>query len=372
MSDNLCEKEPILKSMRNKFLLFNFLLLLILTSCGDKNSYTIEGVLSDLENAEVLLLTSTYPTLEIDTVFASNGKFKYKNSSDTLQPLLVYLEQTSVWFTVWAKNGDKIKLSGTPFYPELIQVKGGDVNNLLSGFRADNAAFIKEREDLRYTQNNDSLKDSTASNRFLELNHLLKEKAKAFVKENPSSIAALIAIQDYVLTDENVEDVKLCLSLIEGTAKENVLYEQLLSVCAQLQKTQPGESAPRFSLLDTQKNRISIDTFKEHYLLMTFSASYCDKCVNVYKDWKEIRNEFPENQLKMLTVSLDEDSLAWNQIVKAEDLNWHQVIENKAWASSIVSMYNVYQLPTNYLIGLDGRILARNVYLEGIKSAINE
>lgn len=354
--------------MRNIFLVFSILIISILTSCQNRDSYTIEGVLSNLDNAEVLLLMSTYPTVEIDTVYASNGKFKYQHSSDTLQPILIYLEQGSVWFTVWAKNGDKIKLSGTSFYPELIHVKGGEVNKRLSNFKTENAQSIKEREDLRYTQYNDSLKGSKDYNRFLELNDLLKGKAKDFVKKNSSSIAALVVIQDYILTDEeDVEDVLLCLSLIEGVAKENVLYGQLLSICEQLQKTRPGVLAPGFSLINTQKQKITLDSFKNHYFLMTFSSSDCDKCFHASSRWSEIRAEFPDSLLKMLTIALDEDTLAWMKIVKEQSLEWDQVIENKAWASNIVSLYNVYQLPTDYLINPDGCIVSRNVDVKELK-----
>ena len=131
--------------MRFSYLFFLVLSIVFLFSCENKNTYTIEGKIKGLESSELYIVTKQNPSLIIDTIQAKDGKFNFEASSDSLKPVIIYMEKGSVWITVWAQNSDKITLAGDAHYPELMVVKGGEVNNLLSEFKEDNKDIIKER-----------------------------------------------------------------------------------------------------------------------------------------------------------------------------------------------------------------------------------
>jgi peroxiredoxin len=344
--------------MKNRYLFYVLSFVFIFTNCKDKNSFTIEGIIPNLTMNNLYLVT-TSDEIKVDTILAKAGKFKYKASSDSMVPILIYMEEKSVWITVWAKNGDEIKIKGDLSYPELIEVQGNDVNNLLTEFKSKNAMHIKERCDLVDEKNPDN------APRINVLEQTLKAEAKKFIQANPSSIAALVLIQDY-LPDKNQDKIEPYLSMIEGEAKNNRLYKKLSAIVERYRRTDIGSPAPDFSIINDKKDTLSLATFKDKYLLLTFEASWCEVCEKDYVVLSEIRKKFPKNKLEILTIALDENKDDWAQIVRNKKITWHQVTDTYGLASEIVSLYNIKSIPNNFLIDNKGIILAKDIPSDSI------
>ncbi|MDR2086417.1 MAG: DUF4369 domain-containing protein [Dysgonamonadaceae bacterium] len=113
----------------------------VFTGCKDEDLFVIEGDIPNL-TSNTLYLVTTSDVVKIDTVQAKNGKFEYSSFSDSVVPILIYLEKKSVWMTVWAKNEDRIKVGGDVNCPELITVEGNEINNLLTEFKTKNKSII--------------------------------------------------------------------------------------------------------------------------------------------------------------------------------------------------------------------------------------
>jgi peroxiredoxin len=365
-----------------KYLLNSIVILLctlVFASCKDTNSYTIKGNLTGIENPDLYIVIRTDSTARIDTIRSKAGKFKFKSESENFQPVVIYMEKGNVWMTVWAKNGEKIVLTGDVNYPELILVKGGEINNLLSDFKIRHKAAIKEKGDLRdkiliNSKENNVTGAEIANVQFLSqiknIDQSLKDHVMDFIKLHPSSIASLILIQDFLLDIENASDIEPALSLITGEAMENDLYARLQAWSAKSRQTEVGKPAPDFSLLSTKKDTIRLETFKNKYLLLIFAASWSQFCESDYPEWLAIRKAFPKKKLGMLTISLDENKSDWEKKIKEKKFTWTQVIENTGWSSAMVSLYNVSEIPCNYLIDKDKKIIGSNIPIDSIRSIL--
>ena len=155
-------------------------------------------------------------------LLSKEGEFRYVSSSDSVEPVILYMEEDSVWMTVWAKNGETICIEGNANDPELIEFTGNEINDLLTDFRQSNKDIIKERNNT-----DDALRKT-------ELDRILIQKSRDFIHEHPSSIASLVLIQDYILQSGDTAMMGETLSLIEGPAKENQLYSRLETVYCHL------------------------------------------------------------------------------------------------------------------------------------------
>jgi hypothetical protein len=199
--------------------------------------------------------------MKIDTIQAKNGKFEYTACSDSLIPVLIYMEEKSVWITAWAKNEDRIKIGGNINCPELITVEGNEINNLLTEFKTKNKDAIRERCNLADEKKPDNVSQIN------DLSKLLKTEAEAFIRMHPSSVASLVLIQDYLLDSNCKEKIEPYLSLIEGEAKNDRFYKKLNAIAERHQRTAIGHPAPDFSLISNRNDTISLQTFKDKYLL---------------------------------------------------------------------------------------------------------
>jgi peroxiredoxin len=355
------------------------LITLIIISCGDKNSYTLKGNIKGLQNSELYIVSGE--DLHVDTILTKSGKFTYHGIAQIVEPLVIYMENGNIWITLWIQNGEKFSLTGDAHYPERIMVKGGEINKLLSDFKNDNLSTIKEKCDLRdkltarseYSMElNTSINDSQLLSQIKNIDQLLKTRAQDFVEANPSSIAALIMIQDYILDIENASDIQPLLNHLTEAVKANPLYEKLSTHCLNDLQTKAGQPALDFKIIDTQNDTISLETFKDKYLILTFATSQCELCEPEYAELLAIKKTFPAKELAILTISLDENMEDWKIIAEEKGINWIQVIDNAGWASEMVSLYNVLTVPCNYLIDKNGIIIGSKLSIDNIQSILND
>ncbi|MDR0506313.1 MAG: redoxin domain-containing protein [Dysgonamonadaceae bacterium] len=336
----------------------------MLTSCkNNKNLFIVEGNIPNLTNNNLYVVT-TSDDIKIDTVQARLGKFYYKASSDSVIPILIYMEKQSIWMTIWAQNGDDIKIEGDVNCPELIAVKGNEINNLLTEFKSKNHSIIQERCDLVDEKNPDN------DARINDMEQFLKEEAKSFIQKHPSSVASLVLIQDYLLSSGEQDSISPYLSMIEGYAKNDRLYKKLTAIVERYQRTAIGNPAPDFSLISTNNDTLTLSNFKNKYLLLTFETSECDMCDEGYADLVAIRKKYSKKQLEMMTVVLNEDRSKWEKMTENKKNSWYQVVE--ARTSEMRSLYNVTTVPYNYLIDEKGLIFAKDISPDSLKHVLKE
>jgi peroxiredoxin len=351
--------------MKGKYLFCILLCALIFTGCKNKDTFVIEGDMLSLTSNTLYMLTNS-DAIKIDTIQAKGGKFEYTASSDSVAPILIYMEEKSVWITVWAKNEDRIKVSGDVNCPELITVEGNEINNLLTEFKTQNNATIQERCNLV-----DEKKPDNAL-QINDLNKLLKMEAETFIRSHPSSIASLILIQDYLLDNNSKDKIESYLSLIEGEAKNDRFYKKLSAIAERRQRTAIGHSAPDFSLISNRNDTISLKTFENKHLLLTFEASWCSVCDDDYPALVKIRKMFPKKELEIVTIALDENKDDWEELARKQGVDWYQVTDVHGMASDMVSLYNLNTIPNNFLIDKKGIIFAKDISTDSIKVLLNE
>ena len=353
-------------------------LALMIISCKDSDSYIIKGNIKGLQSPELYIVSEG--NLRIDTIKNKSGKFTYRNVSQSFKPLLIYMENQSVWITVWVKNGEKISITGDADYPELILAKGGEINKLITKFKTENFSLIKEKCKLRdklitRTEHPEELSvnnDVHLSSQIKNIDQILKTRAQDFVEKNPSSIAVLELIQDYILDIESALDIQPFLEILSEDVKTAQMYKTLENLSLKDLQTQANQPALDFSLISVKNDSISLKTFKDKYLILTFAMSNCDFCIPDYAELVNIRKEFSEKDLAILTVSLDKNKDNWIDFAKQHEITWTQVIDSVGWDSEIASLYNVLSLPCNYFIDNQGIIIGSKLHLDSIQTILTE
>ena len=364
--------------MKTIYYIFLLLFAYVVISCEDRNSFKLDGNIKGLQSPEIYIISGS--DLQVDTIQTKSGKFTYKGVSQEIEPLVIYMENGNAWITLWVQNGEKYFLKGDANYPEMFMVKGGEINILLSEFKNDNLTLIKEKCELRdkLSVRSEHLTESGANNdtqlsfQMKNVDRILKTKAQDFVEANPSSIAALVMIQDYILDIENASDIQPYLSIVTEEIKSNPLYEKLQTFCMKDLQTKNGQPALNFSITDTKNDTVSLETYKDKYLILTFATSQCEFCIPEYAELLSIQNSFPAKELAILTISLDVNKEDWKNSANENGINWTQAIDSTGWASEMASLYNVLTVPCNYLIDKNGTIVGSKISVDSIQSILTD
>ncbi|MDB6040291.1 MAG: polymerase sigma factor, sigma-70 family, partial [Verrucomicrobiales bacterium] len=133
----------------------------------------------------------------------------------------------------------------------------------------------------------------------------------------------------------------------------------------------PGKAAPEFEAKTIENKPVKLSDFKGKYLLLDFWAVWCGPCVAETPDLKETFDSFKENKaFAMVGLSLDPDADAPRKYAAKNQLGWIQGFLGDWSKTDLPSRYGVEGIPSIFLIGPDGKIIASGLRGPAIKSAV--
>lgn len=125
---------------------------------------------------------------------------------------------------------------------------------------------------------------------------------------------------------------------------------------------QPGDVAPdvRFRLADGTEQ--TLKAFRGRHVLVDFWATWCGSCIGEMPTINAVHDQFGrDGQLAVIGLSLDENPEdAWTYAAK-EKFTWTQGALGGWHNTPVPSQFGVLGIPTLFLIGPDGKILARDM-----------
>jgi peroxiredoxin len=122
-----------------------------------------------------------------------------------------------------------------------------------------------------------------------------------------------------------------------------------------------GTEAMDFTQADTAGLPISLSSFKGKYVLVDFWASWCKPCRMENPNVLSAYDRFKAKNFTILGVSLDRSREAWIKAIQDDKLAWSQVSDLKFWNNAVAQQYRIQQIPQNFLIDPNGKIVGKNL-----------
>ncbi|MDE5675183.1 MAG: TlpA family protein disulfide reductase [Muribaculaceae bacterium] len=148
--------------------------------------------------------------------------------------------------------------------------------------------------------------------------------------------------------------------------------ENETGVFAQNKAPQAGEMAPDFTLATPLGDSISLSDYRGKYVLIDFWASWCRDCRKENPAVVELNRKYAGDKFAIIGVSMDKDKEAWLKAIEKDGLTWTQVSELKGWQSVPAPAYEIKWIPTNFLIGPDGKVITTGKDLTNATAALKE
>ena len=354
-----------LKGRMIKHLLLTIGTVLLFVSCGRGISYRIEGRLSNLGDEKLYAVFENDNYKVVDTIVCEKaGQFSLKRSEGEFNTVTVFFDDKKSWVVAYLEKGEKITISGDALYPDLLQVKGGRTNDKLSAYKKSVGPLLKEQADLLklLTEKDNALgatKETDTPSRLANVNHMLSERAMEYIQTHPEEEASAVLLQYYFMNPDDTRKMDELLAVLSPKLNDFYLVQSLREYSAKARRTQLGAEAPEFQVKNIYGKAMSLDSFPKRYLLLAFTAPWCDMCQTEDLFLDKVATKYPKDKVDMLLVSLDDDSKEVRKQLAKDSIDWNLVTDSAGQATMLVDLYNVNALPRCFLIDEEGKIVMK-------------
>jgi thiol-disulfide isomerase/thioredoxin len=149
----------------------------------------------------------------------------------------------------------------------------------------------------------------------------------------------------------------------------------LSSIAPRVPAQQPSlinKQAPRFVRPDVNGKRIDLEHYRGKVVLLNFWATWCAPCRVELPTFSSWQGRYGQDGLQVIAVSMDDDSAPVIKAVSELQLNFPVLMGDEKLGNEYGG---VLGLPVTYLVGRNGKILARyagETDLDQIESKVRE
>ncbi|MCA0153889.1 TlpA disulfide reductase family protein [Winogradskyella vincentii] len=378
-----------------KRILILVVLLIAFTGCKQetRSDFVINGIAKDVYNGSRVYLkdvSNLGREVYTDTAIVMDGKFTLKGSVD--EPKVRFLEIQGVpgEFLFMLENSEieieinkqlmlDSKATGSKTHNDLVDYQSGikelqeENRNMINAFMK----FRKEQDTARLDSMKILLEDH--GQRFL------KFPAK-YVKDNNDSYFSLNLIGLEANKKKfDVEDFLDAYDNLIPSLKETPMgvkvKRKLDSINTEYQKTahlQVGKVAPSFEAPKPDGTIVSLEELKGKVTIIDFWAAWCGPCRKENPNVVRIYNEYHDQGLEIIGVSLDGNSRqqnpkkAWLDAIEKDKLTWTQVSHLKYFNDPVARLYDINAIPATYILDKDGKIAAKNLRGRQLEAKVQE
>jgi len=352
-----------------KRLIYIFSLAVLLFSCNNKNIYQIEGRLSDLDNTTLYVVYESSEGNIIDTISCDEkGQFStIHKQDDNLQVITFYYNNRKQWFSVYPETGKPVQIKGDAKYPQLLQIKGGRINNKLSEFRKKAELPLKEQADF-----SNRIENGEGTLQLANSQHELRRLTQDFIIKNPKEEASAVLIFDYFTEPDNMEQTEELLNLLSPELNEFYIVKNLRAEIEKSKNTSIGAPAPPFKVTNIYGQTFTTDSFANKYYILAFTALWCDMCQTEVMMLDDIATQYSKDSLDILLISLDDEFDEVRDMIRQDSIQWNLVTDSAGQAIHLFETYNVSSLPKCFLMDKEGRIKLRTTNGVELKQMVDE
>lgn len=378
---------------------FIILLIVLTLACDNENNIIISGSCPGAISEYLYLnnVNLNNPVLVDSARISKAGKFKIR--IENTEPSFYTLGfNDNEFITVVAEPGDRINLefrgkrlqndytvtgSGESEKIRLLDKKLGQTIITLDSLTAEYQAIVD--------QGDNPEKVSEIEEEYTrELNEQRKHNI-AFILDNLSNLSAIKALYQkindntYVLYQQrDLQYLKLVSDSLSqyypGTALTKNLKENLddeLNLMYINRISRAAEDLTPVSLdanlpdMNGEKVRLS-DLMKNNYVLLSFWSAESKECISNNLFLKQMYQLYHNKGFEIYQVNLDNDESRWKTSVRFDELPWVNVREENPSNPVTARVFNVTNLPANYLFDTNGEIVAKDLFGRSLRIKLGQ
>lgn len=346
-------------------------------SANKEWGYVITGRFDGIDSGLALLYNPYIKKLDSASIW--RGVFEFRGLADTPQlfKLIIIKKGHKDFSLMFFAENRQMNISGNIDDADNVVITGSATQDDYKKFSIQFKSF--EQEETRLDEMNDSLeakgnKKDADSIRKVMVSFQEKEQAfiKGYAKKHPSSYISVQQVCYYFMNNPDVPELESIYNGLTPAVQHSYYGRKIKDVLEVAQKTTIGKIAPDFTQNDILGNPITLSSYRGRYVLIDFWASWCAPCRVDNPKIVEAYLKFHSKGLDILGVSMDDKKDKWKEAIKKDNLGWSQVSDLKGWNNNVRALYGVEDIPMNFLIDTDGKIIGRALFGDDLMKKLDE
>ena len=358
------------------------LAIIAFSSCNkiEEGTYKIEATALGVEDGKKIFVQKNVPGARpvlIDTIEVLSEKFSLEGEIDQPRLHLLTLEGVRSPLTVIFEEG-KINIELYKDSIPLSKVSGTPSNDDLRDYISNSSNLRKRIQALREQQanakqTNDVVTINTLNETYAEVIEEGKDYDLNFTKTNTNSHMSVLLLEQ--MLNSNSRTPKEISEVFNGLTDEVKNTDAGIALSKKLEsvsKLSIGGIAPDFTGPTPTGETISLKQSLGKLTILDFWAAWCKPCRAENPNIVALYNDFHDKGLNIVGVSLDRRSEDWKKAIEDDGLIWNHVSNLKFWQDPIAVMYNVRSIPATYLLDAEGKIIAKDLRGEALRTKVEE
>ena len=365
--------------------IFLILSVFVITSCNShkasknasENTYSIKGKIDGRDSGWVFLgsddTTRKAPMIVFDSAKISDSHFQFHDELEKalMAKLMIKSDLGKSSYTPYFTLDTGVTnvhlyndlmansaITGTPLQ-EAVNTFNKKLYSLEISFDSDFALARKGRI------SNDSLK-KLQEKFFRDKHNLVLEQ----IRSNPSAISSAFIARSILPDQPDLPTLETIYNALKNV--DNFYARRVLQVLNAKRQSRVGMQAPSFTFTDVNNKTFSNNSFKGKYMFLDFWASWCEPCREENPKLVKLYQEYADRRIQFVGISIDMDKKNWKNAIRKDKLTGIQACDLKGSQSEIFNDFGLYDIPANFLIDKDGKIIARNISVEELEKILSE
>ena len=381
-----------------KRILFLLALSIFLFGCSNKSKFIVNGVIKDTKGKYIYLnrLDVDIPVLIDSAKINRNGNFHMKVKATDADFYQLGVSATN-FITLLAEPEEKISLVfNNKNLFENYSIKGSPGSVKLQTLDLALTDTKRKLDSINTLYSKASLQsgfDVKGPLLETEYNKLIKAQRKKnieFIINNVNSLASIKALYQrfnpdtYVLYDPH--DLQYLKIVTDSLLKHYPYSKQVQALARDFQKEMNSiyatqiqhlaSTLPRTKLdpdlIDISGKRVALSSLKGKYVLLSFWSAKSQDCINENLQMKELYKLYKKKGFEIYQINLDENEADWRKAVRYDELPWINTREDDPKDLKNAILFNVKNLPANYLFDKEGIIIGTNLHGRALQLKLDQ
>lgn len=367
---------------------------ILIAGCSkEENRFTVSGTVSHADGETIYfekLLVSSYELLDSMKI-DEDGEFEFKGQTNVPAYYLLKFSD-SKFITLLVDSLDNIVVNADFVNFERDYHVEGSLGSVQIKMLTDHLSDTKNKLDSLKSLHN----VSRGNPNYPQLQEMWEEEAekvkeeqrefsKEFVMENPFSMASVLALyqkfdpQTYVIND--LQTMRVAASALNSIYPESphvkALYQNAVQLLKEEQSAQvrkfiqeQGENSPEIVLPTPEGDEVALSSLRGKIVLLQFWSALDRNSRILNQALAEAYKKYNSKGFEIYQVSVDDNRIEWVDAIDKDQLDWINVgdMEGSTMATRV---YNIQNVPFNYLLNEEGEIIAKNLKGPALNRALS-